>query len=152
MLTPQPYDIAILSAPDTDGVSHGHCAPSQSAAFHGAHPMQAFPDRGKIRKALGKLKFLVTKDPLDTETSRFWQDFGPQNPSDPTSRQTEVFQLPPTCFAEENGSIVSPARWLQWHWKAANAPAEARSDAWIMSGIFHRMREMYRKDGGICLA
>jgi len=114
----------------------------------GFNPMQSFPDRGKIRKALSKLKFLVTMDPLDTETSRFWQNFGPQNPSDPASIQTEVFQLPTTCFAEENGSIVSSARWLQWHWKAANAPGEARPDAWIMSGIFHRMREMYRKDGG----
>jgi formate dehydrogenase major subunit len=114
----------------------------------GFNPMQAFPDRGKIRKALGKLKFLVVMDPLDTETSRFWEDFGPQNPSDPASIQTEVFQLPTTCFAEENGSLVNSARWLQWHWKAADAPGEARSDIWIMSGIYHRMREMYRKDGG----
>ena len=51
----------------------------------GFNPQQAFPDRGKIRRALSKLKFLVMMDPLDTETSRFWQDFGPQNPSDPAS-------------------------------------------------------------------
>lgn len=114
----------------------------------GFNPMQAFPDRGKIRKALGKLKFLVVMDPLDTETSRFWEDFGPQNPSDPASIQTEVFQLPTTCFAEENGTLVNSARWLQWHWKAADAPGEAQADIWIMSGIYHRMREMYRKDGG----
>ena len=114
----------------------------------GFNPLQAFPDRGKIRKGLGKLKFLVTMDPLDTETSRFWEDFGPQNPSDPASIQTEVFQLPTTCFAEENGSLVNSARWLQWHWKAAEPPGEAQSDIWIMTGIFHRMREMYRKEGG----
>jgi formate dehydrogenase major subunit len=114
----------------------------------GFNPLQAFPDRGKIRRALGRLKFLVTMDPLDTETSRFWQDFGPQNPSDPAKIQTEVFQLPTTCFAEENGSLVNSARWLQWHWKAADGPGEARSDIWIMSGIFHRLREMYRKQGG----
>jgi len=114
----------------------------------GFNPLQAFPDRGKIRKGLSNLKFLVTMDPLDTETSRFWQDFGPQNPTDPGSIQTEVFQLPVTCFAEENGSLVNSARWLQWHWKAADGPGEARSDIWIMSGIFHRMRELYRKEGG----
>src|SRR5258708_11554740 len=114
----------------------------------GFNPLQAFPDRGKSRRALGRLKFLVTMDPLDTETSRFWQDFGPQNPSNPVKIQTEVFQLPTTCFAEENGSLVNSARWLQWHWKAADGPGEARSDIWIMSGIFHRMREMYRKQGG----
>jgi formate dehydrogenase major subunit len=114
----------------------------------GFNPLQAFPDRSKIRRGLRKLKFLVTMDPLDTETSRFWQDFGPQNPSDPASVQTEVFQLPTTCFAEENGSLVNSARWLQWHWKAADPPGVAQSDIWILSGIFHRMREMYRKEGG----
>jgi formate dehydrogenase major subunit len=87
-------------------------------------------------------------DPLDTETSRFWENFGPQNPSDPASIQTEVFQLPTTCFAEEDGTLVNSARWLQWHWKAADGPGEAKTDIWIMSGIFHRMREMYRKEGG----
>jgi formate dehydrogenase major subunit len=114
----------------------------------GFNPMQAFPDRNKIRRALSKLKFLVVMDPLDTETSRFWENFGPQNPSDPASIQTEVFQLPTTCFAEENGSLVNSSRWLQWHWKAADPPGEAQSDIWIMSGLFHRMREMYRKAGG----
>lgn len=114
----------------------------------GFNPLQSFPDRGKSRRALGKLKFLVVMDPLDTETSRFWQDFGPQNPSDPAQIQTEVFQLPTTCFAEEKGSLVNSARWMQWHWKAADGPGEARSDIWIMTGIFHRLREMYRKEGG----
>jgi formate dehydrogenase major subunit len=114
----------------------------------GFNPLQAFPDRGKIRRGLSKLKFLVTMDPLDTETSRFWQDFGPQNPAKSTEIQTEVFQLPVTCFAEENGSLVNSARWLQWHWKAAEGPGEAMSDIWIMSGIFHRLRDMYRKEGG----
>lgn len=114
----------------------------------GFNPMQAFPDRGKIRRALGKLKFLVTMDPLDTETSRFWEDYGPQNPSEPSKIQTEVFQLPTTCFAEENGSLVNSARWLQWHWKAAEAPGLAKSDIYIMSSLFHRLRELYRKEGG----
>ena len=114
----------------------------------GFNPLQAFPDRGKIRKGLGKLKFLVVMDPLDTETSRFWEDFGPQNPSDPSTIQTEVFQLPTTCFAEENGSLVNSSRWLQWHWKAAEPPGKAQSDIWIMSGIFHRLRALYRKEGG----
>ena len=114
----------------------------------GFNPLQAFPDKGKIRRALGKLKYLVVMDPLDTETSRFWENFGPQNPSDPASIQTEVFQLPTTCFAEENGTLVNSARWLQWHWKAAPPPGQAQSDIWILAGLFHRLREMYRKDGG----
>jgi formate dehydrogenase major subunit len=114
----------------------------------GFNPLQAFPDKGKIRSALGKLKYLVVMDPLDTETARFWENFGPLNPSEPASIQTEVFQLPTTCFAEEDGSLVNSARWLQWHWKAANPPGDAQTDIWIMTGIFRRMREMYRKEGG----
>ena len=114
----------------------------------GFNPMQAFPDQGKIRRGLSKLKYLVVMDPLDTETSRFWENFGPHNPTDPASIQTEVFQLPTTCFAEENGALVNSARWLQWHWKAAPPPGVAQTDIWIMSGLFHRLREMYRKDGG----
>src|SRR5260370_33823871 len=85
----------------------------------GFNPLQAFPDRGKIRKGLGKLKFLVVMDPLDTETSRFWENFGPQKPSDPASNRTEVFQLPTTCFAEEDGSLVNSARSLERHCQAA---------------------------------
>ena len=135
------YDIIKAFEMMTNGEMNGYIC-------QGFNPLQAFPDRGKIRKGLGKLKFLVTMDPLDTETSRFWEDFGPQNPSDPASIQTEVFQLPTTCFAEENGSLVNSARWLQWHWKAADPPGQAQSDIWIMSGIFHRMRELYRKEGG----
>ena len=53
--------------------------------------------------------------------------------------------LPTTCFAEEDGSLTNSSRWLQWHWKAADAPGEARSDIVIMSGIFRRMRAMYRE-------
>ena len=114
----------------------------------GFNPLQAFPDKGKIRRSLGKLKFLVVMDPLDTETSRFWENVGPKNPSDPASIETEVFQLPTTCFAEEDGALVNSARWLQWHWKAAPPPGEAQPDIWIMAGLFHRLREMYRKSGG----
>jgi formate dehydrogenase-N alpha subunit len=135
------YDIIRAFEMMTNGQINGYIC-------QGFNPLQAFPDKGKIRAALGKLKFLVVMDPLDTETSRFWENFGPQNPSNAASIQTEVFQLPTTCFAEENGSLVNSSRWLQWHWKAADPPGEAQSDIWIMSGIFHRMREMYRKDGG----
>ena len=107
----------------------------------GFNPLQAFPNKRKIRAALGRLKFLVVMDPLETETARFWEDHGDKNPSDPSKIATEVFLLPTTCFAEEDGSLTNSSRWLQWHWKAADAPGEARSDIAIMSGLFRRMRD-----------
>lgn len=73
----------------------------------------------------------MTIDPLNTETSTFWQNHGESNDVDPSKIQTEVFRLPSTCFAEENGSIVNSGRWLQWHWKGADAPGIALNDGEI---------------------
>lgn len=99
-------------------------------------------------KSLSKLKYLITVDPLNTETSNFWQNHGEMNDVKPEEIQTTVFRLPSCCFAEENGSIVNSARWLQWHWKGADAPGEAISDGEILSGIFHRLRQLYASEGG----
>ena len=114
----------------------------------GFNPLQSFPNKQKLRESLAKLRFLVVMDPLETETARFWENHGDKNPVDPSRIETEVFLLPTTCFAEEDGSLTNSARWLQWHWKAADPPGEARSDIAIMSGLFHRMRAMYQKEGG----
>jgi hypothetical protein len=91
----------------------------------GFNPVASFPNKNKVVASLSKLKFLVTIDPLNTETSTFWQNHGESNDVDPAKIQTEVFRLPSTCFAEENGSIVNSGRWLQWHWKGADAPGIA---------------------------
>jgi formate dehydrogenase major subunit len=114
----------------------------------GFNPLAAAPNKAKLTAAFSKLKFLVIMDPLATETSEFWRNYGELNDVDSSKIQTEVFRLPTTCFAEENGALVNSARWLQWHWKGANPPGEARSDLEIMAGIFTRMRSMYLKDGG----
>jgi formate dehydrogenase major subunit len=114
----------------------------------GFNPILAFPHRGKITAALSKLKWLVTMDPLDTETSRFWENHGDFNDVDTKSIQTEVFQFPATCFAEEEGSLTNSGRWLQWHWPGGTPPGEAKHDNWIMGQLFVRLRELYRKEGG----
>ena len=114
----------------------------------GFNPLASFPNKAKIGGALAKLKFLVIIDPLATETSEFWKNFGVYNDVDPAKCQTEVFRLPSTCFAEEDGSLTNSGRWLQWHWKGAEPPGEARGDPEIIAGIFTRIRAMYAKDGG----
>ena len=115
----------------------------------GFNPMLAFPNRGKITSALSKLKLLVTIDPLETETSRFWENHGEFNDVDTASIQTEVIQLPSTCFAEDDGSLTNSGRWLQWHWKASTPPGQAKLDTWVMAQIFTRVRELYRQEGGV---
>ncbi len=114
----------------------------------GFNPLASFPNKNKIISALSKLKFLVTIDPLNTETACFWQNHGEFNDVQSAEIMTEVFRLPCCCFAEENGSIVNSARWLQWHWKGADAPGEALGDGEILAGIFHRLRQLYQEQGG----
>ena len=114
----------------------------------GFNPLLAFPNRAKNTAALGKLKLLVTMDPLETETARFWENHGDFNDVDPAAIQTEVIQLPTTCFAEEEGSLTNSGRWLQWHWQGATPPGEAKHDTWIMAQLFLRIRELYRSEGG----
>jgi formate dehydrogenase major subunit len=114
----------------------------------GFNPLLSFPNRGKITASLSKLKYLVVMDPLETETSRFWENHGDFNDVDTASIQTEVIQLPTTCFAEEEGSLSNSGRWLQWHWPGGTPPGEAKHDNWIMAQIFLRLRELYRREGG----
>ncbi len=114
----------------------------------GFNPLLSFPNRKKCTEALSKLKFLVTMDPLETETSRFWENHGEHNDVDSGQIQTEVFQLPSTCFAEDEGSLTNSGRWLQWHWPGGTPPGEAKTDTWIMAQIWKRMKALYEQEGG----
>ncbi|MBK5957626.1 formate dehydrogenase-N subunit alpha [Rhodoplanes elegans] len=114
----------------------------------GFNPLLSFPNRKKITTALSKLKFLVVMDPLQTETARFWENHGANNDVDPKTIQTEVIELPTTCFAEDEGSLVNSGRWLQWHWPGGSPPGEAHTDAWIMAQIHLRLKDLYRKESG----
>jgi formate dehydrogenase major subunit len=114
----------------------------------GFNPLLSFPNRKKITAALSKLKFLVVLDPLQTETARFWQNHGEHNDVDSASIQTEVIELPTTCFAEDEGSLTNSGRWLQWHWAGGTPPGEAKHDAWIMAQLYLRLKALYQKEGG----
>lgn len=137
----KPYDLLQTIELMNQGKVNGYIC-------QGFNVMASSPNKAKTVSALSKLKWLVIMDPLAIETAEFWKKYGDYNDVDPTSIQTEVFRLPTTCFAEENGSLVSSSRVLQWHWKGAEPPGEAKSDLEIMSGLFLRMRAAYQKDGG----
>src|SRR5208282_959467 len=114
----------------------------------GFNPLLSFPNRRKITDALSKLKFLVVMDPLQTETARFWQNHGEYNDVDTAKIQTEVIELPTTCFAEDTGSLTNSGRWLQWHWAGGTPPGEAKNDTWIMAQLYLRLKALYQKEGG----
>ena len=114
----------------------------------GFNPLLSFPNRKKLTEALSKLKFLVVMDPLQTETARFWENHGEYNDVDTAKIQTEVIELPTTCFAEDEGSLTNSGRWLQWHWPGGTPPGEAKHDIWIMAQLYQRLKALYQKEGG----
>ena len=114
----------------------------------GLNLLLAAPHKDKTRAGLAKLKWLVSIDPLETETARFWENHGEFNNVEPKSIQTEVFQLPASVYVEEEGSFTNSSRLIQWHWKAADGPGESRSDIDIVAGLYSRIKAKYAKDGG----
>ena len=114
----------------------------------GFNPLTSLPDAKKTSASFAKLKYMVVIDPITTETSSFWRNHGESNDVDTASIKTEVFRLPSTCFAEEDGAIVNSSRWLQWHFKGADAPGEAKTDQEIIAELFTALRKLYQDEGG----
>ena len=59
--------------------------------------------------------------------------------------------VPPADHAaspKETGTFTNSSRVIQWHWKAADGPGEAKDDTEIMARLFLKLQEMYAKDGG----
>jgi formate dehydrogenase major subunit len=111
----------------------------------GMNPAVGGPDSGTARTALGRLKWLVTVDLWETETSIFWKRPG-VNPRD---IQTEVFMLPAASSVEKEGSISNSGRWAQWRYKAVEPLGESMSDLWIIDQFFKRVKNLYASEKGV---
>ena len=135
------YDILMAFEMMNQGKLNGYIC-------QGFNPVGSFPNKKKIVAGLSKLKYLVIIDPLVTETSEFWKNYGEYNDVKSEEIQTTVFRFPSTCFAEESGSLTNSSRWLQWHWQGAQPPGEAKGDPEIIAEIFTRMKAAYAKEGG----
>ena len=114
----------------------------------GFNPLASVANKKKVSDAMAKLKYMVVMDPLATDTSEFWKPHGEFNEVDPTKIPTEVFRLPTTLFAETAGSFTNSGRVIQWRWKGAEGPGDAKDDTEIMAALFLKLKEMYAKDGG----
>jgi formate dehydrogenase major subunit len=110
----------------------------------GMNPAMGGPNSLKAREGLGKLRWLVTLDLWETETSIFWKRPG-VNPQD---IHTEVFMLPAAASMEKEGSISNSGRWAQWRYKAVEPPGEAKSDLWVLDQFHRRIKALYEKEGG----
>jgi len=109
----------------------------------GQNPACSGANSNKTRQALGKLDWLVTVNLFDNETTSFWK--GPD--LDPSQVGTEVFYLPAAASVEKEGSITNSGRWMQWRYKAAEPPGQARPDGEIMVELWKRLRRRYAAPG-----
>jgi formate dehydrogenase major subunit len=117
------------------GSIKGFFAWGQNPAASGAHS-------NKTRKALANLDWLVNVNIFDNETGSFWKGPG----MDPKKVKTEVFFLPCAVSVEKEGSITNSGRWMQWRYKAAEAPGKALPDGEIIVELMNRIRELYKKE------
>jgi len=110
----------------------------------GQNPACSGANAGKNREAMAKLDWMVNVNLFENETGSFWMGPG----MDPKSIKTEVFFLPCAASAEKEGSITNSGRWMQWRYKAADPPGDAKPDGDIMVELFDKIRELYQKEGG----
>jgi formate dehydrogenase major subunit len=97
------------------------------------------------RAGLRKLDWVVVKDNWVHESATFWKN-APEVKSGevkPQDIKTEVFFFPSSQVAEVEGSFTNTQRMLQWHYKAAEAPGDCRSDLWFTYQLGQRLKKLY---------
>ena len=97
------------------------------------------------REALRKLDWLVVKDNWIHETANFWKTAPEVKNGEvkPQDIKTEVFFFPVSQVAEDEGTFTNTQRLLQFHFKAAEAPGDCRSDTWFMYQLGKRLKQLY---------
>ena len=108
----------------------------------GFNVLLAGPDVPRLLRAMSRLKWQVVIDPFMLDSAEFWKAPG-QNPAE---IETEVLYLPSSHWIERDGSFTNSGRWAQWKEKAVDVPIGVRSDTWILSELFWRVKELYQRD------
>ena len=114
----------------------------------GQNPAVAGPNSGMERGALAKLKWLVVREMVETETASFWYD-SPEvlrGETRPEDIQTEIFLMPAAGHAEKDGTFTNTQRLLQWREKAVDPPGDSRSENGFIFHLGRLLKERGRKD------
>jgi formate dehydrogenase major subunit len=100
------------------------------------------------RKALAKLKWLVVRDMVETETASFWYASPEVERGElsPETIGTEIFLFPAAGTAEKEGTFTNTQRLLQFREKAVEPPSDARSELWFMYHLGCRIKEKAAAD------
>ncbi len=107
----------------------------------GANPVVGGPHASQSIKSLANLKWMVSIDLFETETSSFWKK---EAGSDPASVQTEVIFLPACSSYEKEGSVTNSGRWMQYRWQAIKPKGESKADLEIVHMLARRLKELYK--------
>jgi formate dehydrogenase major subunit len=97
------------------------------------------------RAGMRKLEWLVVKDNWVHESATFWKNAPEVRSGEvkPADIKTEVFFFPSSQIAEYDGSFTNTFRMLQWHFKAADAPGDCRTDLWFTHQLAKRLKQAY---------
>jgi formate dehydrogenase major subunit len=109
----------------------------------GDNPAVAGPNAGFERRAMAKLKWMVVRDLVETETASFWYDSPEVRRGDLRTEDigTEVFLLPAAGHAEKEGTFTNTQRLLQFREKAVDPPGDSRSESWFIYHLGRRLKE-----------
>ncbi len=101
------------------------------------------------RTALSRLKWLVVRDMVETETASFWYDSPEVERGElsPETIGTEVFLFPAAGTAEKAGTFTNTQRLLQHREKAVEAPGDSRSELWFMYHLGVRLKAKAMSSG-----
>jgi formate dehydrogenase major subunit len=109
----------------------------------GQNPAVGAPNARLERKALSKLKWLVVRDLVETETATFWLD-SPEIVSGELRTEdieTEVFLFPAASHVEKAGTFTNTQRLLQWREQAVEPPGDARSELHFLVHLGRLLKE-----------
>ena len=98
------------------------------------------------RAGMRKLEWLVVKDNWLHESATFWKN-APEVKAGEVHAQdikTEVFFFPSAQVAETEGTFTNTQRMMQFHYKAAQAPGDCRTDVWFTYQLGRRLQALYR--------
>ena len=114
----------------------------------GQNPAVAGPNSGMERRGLGKLKWLVVREMVETETASFWYESPEVKRGELRTEeiQTEVFLMPAAGYAEKEGTFTNTQRLLQWREKAVDPPGDSRSENHFIYHLGVLLKEKAKRD------
>ena len=110
----------------------------------GQNPIVSGPNQQQIIGGMEKLEWIIAADLWENESANFWKRPG----ANPADIKTEVFLLPAAASLEKEGSVSNSSRWMQWRYKAVEAPGEAMPDLDMINKLMLKLRELYGSEGG----